>query len=607
MATTYVSFAIVNNSQANGGGLASDQIYLFVTQEKINTAWSIDVTTGIATPMPQGTLPAPVTLHALKHLDGTIRIDSSLSIPSARIYLGSSPNTVTAPNGNISGPTAGTAQFYYDFFEFALTPGSPNNLNVDTTQVDQLGLPMTLQVEPADPDFPSGSGIVATLDRQTLFGNFQAMAAGALAPFADCVFGVGTPPYRLLNPSDVIDAQLNAMLLQGKIISRSGGPGNWQAIFSITGPGARPPTNGGLRPGMLVSGPSIPTGTRVHRLPDFRTGHTVVMASTSPAATNPFVPSQDAVSVYFLKPVATRLGTYFDPAIDAFFAYYRQNPNLLKVEQNNGSGDHVYTGNVVEIQGVRAIDGNSYTYTVLQFTGGASETYNIFYPFFTTNAPAGKNTPFDKPVPPPPVWWLPSMRIFEPPSAMVFGADGVFADSAQQQGHYPGLNAAVLGGIENVVVTALARGSATALKYRHGSIDPLVVHRKANVTLQAGEDTAGLVSGSYMFSYQISQVPMVAGIPGGAPVTSFYVSSPRKILPTVTDLLTFSEFYPAGGTWSAFANYLHNGTGTKVTIDGRAYALPYDDQGGFSTDLNSDWIFGQTPAAVTVTLGPWKP
>ncbi|MBI3196916.1 MAG: hypothetical protein HYZ40_05285 [Rhodospirillales bacterium] len=603
MTTTYVSFTIVNNSQKNGGGLTSEQIYLFVTQEKINTAWRIDKSTGIATPLPPGVLPPPVTLADLS----TIKIDSSLSILSARIYLGSSPNTVTAPGNNISGPTAGTAQFYYDFFEFALTPGSPNNLNVDTTQVDQLGLPMKLQVLPADPDFPDGSGIVATLDRQTLFGNFQTMAGGNLRPFADCVFGAGTPPYRLLNPSDVVDAQLNAMLLQGTIAPGGGSSGNWLATFTITGPGQPPPTNGGLHAGMLVSGPRIPAGATVQSIPGFPTGYAVTMASTSPAATNPFVPSQGAVSVYFLKPVATRLGTYFDHAIYFFFNYYKQPQNLLKVEQHNGSGDYVYTGNVVEIHGVPAIDGNSYTYTVLQFTGGANETYNIFYPFFTTNALVGATTPFDKPVPPPPVWWLQGMKIFEPPSAMVFGADGVFADSAQQKGHYPGLNAAVLGGIENVVVTALARGCATTLKYKYGSLDPILNHRKANVTLQSGEDTAGLVSGSYMFSFQIAQVPMVANIPGGAPITSFYVTSPRKIEPTVTDLLTFSEFYPAGGTWSAFANYLHNGAGTIVTIDGRAYALPYDDQGGFSTDLNSGWFSGQTPAAVTVTLGPWKP
>jgi hypothetical protein len=39
-------------------------------------------------------------------------------------------------------------------------------------------------------------------------------------------------------------------------------------------------------------------------------------------------------------------------------------------------------------------------------------------------------------------------------------------------------------------------------------------------------------------------------------------------------------------------------------IDGRAYALPFDDQGGFSSDLNSTTT-PEEPASVTITLGPW--
>src|SRR5438067_391059 len=42
--TTYVNINIANDSQLNGAtsGLSSSQIYVFFTQENINTTWSID-------------------------------------------------------------------------------------------------------------------------------------------------------------------------------------------------------------------------------------------------------------------------------------------------------------------------------------------------------------------------------------------------------------------------------------------------------------------------------------------------------------------------------------------------------------------------------------
>jgi hypothetical protein len=611
--TSYVSINIVNNTQLNstGSGLADDQIYLFFTQESVNTAWSIDNTTGIATPIsPPGTLPAnPFTLADLKTAGGAIKIDSSVQVPSARIYLSSDTNVVTAPNGVISGPTAGIAQFYYDFFEFALTtpgpPGSPpNSINIDTTQVDQLGIPLTLQVTPNDPNFPSGSGIIATLDRQTLLADFKAMATGALAPFADCIFPTGSQantPYRLLNPSDVIGSQLQATGLDGTLTT-SGTPGKWQATFEITGPGIKPPTNGALKVGMNVSGPLIPAGITIASLPGSPDGYTVVMISSD--STNPFTRTNTPVELFFFNPVKTELGTYFDTAIDDFFTYYKIHQNALPIEQNH-NGNIVYVGNVVQLRDIVDINGNPNTYTVLQFTGNG-EVYNIFYPFFSTNSPAGKQTPFGEDVPPPPTWWASGqgLMFFAPPSLMVFGASGVFADNTQQP--LPAnCSAAVLGAIENVVVTALARGYATDWPYKYGTIIPNNPPTTATVDLSKDYDSSGLINQSYMSSFQIANIPMTITIPSGKPVGSFQVSSPLSILPTQPDLLSFGQFYPSGGTWSAFANFLHNGAGCAITIDGRAYALPFDDQGGFSSDLNAATSVA-APVSVLITMGPWS-
>ncbi|CAN7602805.1 hypothetical protein [Polaromonas sp. LjRoot131] len=614
--TSYVTLSIVNNSQANGtaSGLADDAIYLFLTQETLNQAWRMDPATGVASPMPAPGTPAPAfTLAGLKAAGGAIQLDAGVPLPSARLYFSSSPDAVTAPNGKISGPTASTADFFYDFVEVSLTctaanppaHAAPDNLNLDCTQVDQLGIPFTLQVTPRDPSFGAGSGIVATLDRQTLVADYKAMAVGPLAPFADCVYPEGSDastPYRLLNPNDVINGQLQAASLQGTL-AVSGSPGAWQASFSITGPGTPAPTNGGLVVGMPVSGPLMPAGATVGSLPGAPSGNTVVISSASSAASNPFTASTSPVELFFVTPPTTALATWFDAAIDNFFAWCKKNPGLLQIEQNN-NGNHLYTGNLVQVGGIIDISGNSNTYTVLQFTGGNSETYNLYYPFFSTNSAAGKTTPFGADVPPPPAWWTPlkGLAYYQPPSAMVFGASGVFADNTQQPLTAPN-SSAVLGAIENVIVTALGRGYATSWKFLQGGITPGNPATTATVSLSGGATTAGLVDGIDMASFQIANIPMTASIPAGAPVSSFGVSSPLAILPTTPGLLTFSQFYPAGGTLSAFANFLHN---PAVTIDGRAYALPFDDQGGFSSDLNAATSVA-SPAGVLLTLGAWAP
>lgn len=612
---SYINFKIINNTQQNSTncGLSDKDIYLFFTQEAENLTWSINTSTGIATPNSAGVLAPSVTLADIP--DNVIKVDSSISVSSARIYFSNSPTAVTNPSGvTIAGPTAETANFYYDFVEFVL-PGGSGNLNIDITQVDQLGIPMTLQVSPADPNFQSGSGILPQLDRATLISNFESMATGELAAFQDCIFSDPNDPsviYRLLNPADVLSARLNATSLQGSITT-SGCAGDWQAIFTITGPigsNGTPPTNASLSPYMEVNGPFIPAGMQIGSIPDFPNGQTVMLNSL--VNDNPFTACEN-VTLHFMKPITTPLSTYFDNAIDNFFNYYLNSPGTLKIEQNSSGTDYTYVGNVTEIGNVPNIEGGTSSYTVLQFTGGNNEIYNIYYPFFTTNSPYGKTTPSGGLVPPPPSWWAPEYGLmsYEPPSMMVFGASGVFADNTQQSSYAPPSirpsNGTILGAIENVIVSALVRGHATTWQFLEGTITDATstTPYTAEVNLSNPYTTANLNNGMYMYSYQIANIPMSIDIPATA-TTEFQVSSPLKILPTTADLLTFANFYPIGGTWSAFANFLHNGAGYNIMIDGRAYALPFDDQGGFSSDLNSVTSLTD-PASVTITLAPWSP
>ena len=682
----YVAFNITNLSQQNGGGLPDHEIYVVLSDTAY--CWKIDETTGIATKNPTK---GEVSFTKLSKIpSGTIRVEASEKIVSGRIYFSSSNSVVNGDGGTINGPNTSKADFYYDFVEFTLNHPA-NQLNIDTTQVDQFGIPITLQVTPEDPNFPQGSGIIATMDRETLISDYRSAMTGAHADFAECVFSTGKPAYRILNPSDLLSGSTAPTLLDCTVAPPGGSPGAWQATLTITGPekGSKIPTNSSVKEGWRVSGPQIPAGVSVKSCPGSPSRETIIAESDSSAKSNPFTSSTRSLKLNFYAPSTIGLSTYFDDSINSFFNNYQATtlkaeqsfpPTLLKCTMapsggspgawqatltvksgtlsglktgwavsgpqipadttihsfpsantislqttnsgtNNpfgtvstpseyffGGGDIVYHGKVVEITGIDNIDGGTSTYTVLQFTdpsGVDTAKYNIYYPFFTTNSvDADQKTPFGKPVPPPPSWWIgQGLRSFEAPSTMVFSASGVFADNTEQ---FPSDNirSTILGAFENDVVTALTRGYAAPKywKYRTGTITPVSNGSKtAKIALKSGQSTKGLFVGMHLSSLRISTIPMtVTKITSNS---SLEVSSPLPILAEPEDLLAFAQFYPPGGTWSAFANFFHNGVpGDEITIGGRAYAFPYDDNGGFSSDLTSEH-----PTSVAITLGPWKP
>lgn len=599
-------FDITNNTGASVA--ANDQIYLFLVTGG-TTAWAIDHATGIARQLSQpGTLPDHhTTIHDLPPADDgqarRLRIDSTLTLNSIRLYFSTSKDTLTPAGNALNGPPPGQVAFYYDFVEFALD-AAKQQVNIDLSQVDQFGFPFSLQVAPADPDYPDGSGFHPTLSRGALFTAYQSMASETLAAFADCVVPAAgaAPPYCLLAPQHVCANQFKAVGLIGTV-TPTGGSGPWTASFQITGPGKSPPSNGGLLvKGMPVSGAGIPGGTTVSCLPDAPNGHTVLLQSTD----GPFS-SQSNLALSFEVLPTTKLATWFDQAIDSFFTFYKARPGALQIEQNNGQ-DTVYSATVAQVGGINSISGTRPQYTVLQFTpapgSGHDQVFNIFYPFFSTNSPAGKKDPFKNPVPPPPYWWRMGLNINEPPSEMVFGADGVFADNTLQFSDK--LNQGLLGALENAVVTGLARASIGSWRYVTGTIQPDEADAHKG-TVTCTQPVPADIAGKHLFSFRLDNMPMRVN-PSGVGGNTFLVYSPVRLKPTPNDLLTYFTMYPAGGTWSAYAWFMHNGytqngVPVKVTIGGRAYALPFDDQGGFSSDLTSTW--SGTPSRVSITLNPW--
>lgn len=189
---------------------------------------------------------------------------------------------------------------------------------------------------------------------------------------------------------------------------------------------------------------------------------------------------------------------------------------------------------------------DGFTYNVLQFTGpdpdnaGQMVQLNIFEPFFSTNAPTGSTLPPTASYyagKPPAPSWLTNPN--ETAAQMVFGNDGVFGDANLQT-----YNGNTLSANQQSVLADLENQVVAALNRGIANL--------YNTTAQ----------------WQDS-----------------------------------SNYYPTGQVSNSYAQFLHTQSisGTPVFIDGKAYAIAYDDQGGQNPTLvlvNQD--------TVSVTLGPWN-
>lgn len=577
-----------------------------------------------------GGAPSPVTL--------------SFSLPA--ITIGQVNGVVQVTGGSATA----AATYVYDFAEFAITPNSGQatyTLTVDTTQVDQFGLPYRLQTTPADSINPAGSGTISAASRAGIFADFTAaMTAAGLTPFLDGIVpgpSPGSSPRRLLAPQDVIVQQAaQSKPLQTPVLSvgsLGGSAGAWTAQLTVPADTAEQLLNGQgqLTGTFYVFGGLLPAGTLVTAAD--ASANTITVQTGSQATTNPFsTTAGQFVTIY--TPPTTGLNTWFGPAVtsstnvngnntlDDFFAYWLARPGQLQLEVTGQNGPTIYSGTVTTIQ-QQSTAGTPATYTVLQMAGGTSgEKYNIFYPYFTTNSPAGKTDPFGNAVPAPPVWMFPGSYLAggnESPSQMVFAADGVFANSAlapqgaPPTGAYTGI-ATALGSLENQIVTALARGYATSWQTVQGAVPGAVSPDGRTVTwqlptgtLSGAAPTNTLTVGMNVSSWSIFSVPMeITSIDAANDRVTVWTPATFTGSPPVTDMLLFFDMYPAGQRWSGYAKYLHNLMGYDVFIGGRAYALPYDDNGGFSTTLSSVYnpatpltTGGTTAARATITLGNW--
>lgn len=621
---TSANILIANNA---GSQLPSSNVYLLLEG---NGSYYTVAPTGSANP---GTLmPITSTLTSL----GNVPKDQTgmyyqVTIPqpftSARLYVTTDPNMTTQPKAG----TTGSA--YYDYVEPNL---ASDGLNVDTTQVDQFGMPITIQVVPNDPAHTSGSGVNNGVTRDQIIQQYQNQMStvqnGLFQPYLDSI-STTNPTYQILAPQYVINDQFTAQQqtsTQTATITPSGGSsGHWTATLG----GLTPPTNA------FVSGPYIPAGTMINN---------GVLVNTSTSATNPFTsvtitPAANGEGLNFIPLPAggfTDLASWFGPtwgsttnlnsgnAIDALFTYYKTNSFY---QEDNGNGVQLYTGQLKQITAANITGGTS-TYAVLQFTNGTNETYNIFYPYFTTNSPVGKTDPFGNQVPPPPQYFQlgnsqQNITNYLSPSQMVFGASGVFADQLAQTAQFSVSSTTVLADLERDVAAALIRGYGTTLI---STANPLSApdlpyftvnpsdNTKGTWTLTSPQDLAlapSLKKGMYLDSFKSSKLPMqITDISIGTTSATISVSSVNGPIttPLPPDNLQFFYLYQSGSTYDAYSAFFQNRGdftgGTQINIEGRAYGDPYSDYMDFSSDINStpDPLgAAQQTGTLYVTLQPW--
>jgi len=391
---TVIPFYIANNTQEfdTNSGLASEKIYVFFeaktdSDEKVPKLFNIDTTTGAATtsvgftPTLLSDLPTETPKYDTY---SKITIDTTTypNLYGGRLYFSSDSTAVKADGGgNAQNPKA-KQEFYYDYVEFAINTNDKKEikLTVDTSQIDQVGMPITLQLSPNDPLNTKGSGTIDTLDRKTMFDNYEAAmkADPQFAGYNDLLISKGDGGYyQILSPQNLIDSQLttnsdgkgNGIQYIANIIVGTGTPGNWTTTVTLIGN-----NNLQCKNGMQVEGPYIPAGSTVSGIPDSNPGpggSTFTLTSTLPD--NPFLGATNVPLMVYTAP-ATVLNSWFGPAvgqpanlnsgnsIDDFFLYWKSNPDKLLVENtsepnrrpkgapvNGDSASFVYTGNVTTV------------------------------------------------------------------------------------------------------------------------------------------------------------------------------------------------------------------------------------------------------------------
>ncbi len=215
----YFEVEISNNTTHNGGGETSDNIFVSMVsqthaykfEQYINANGKTVYVATVDTPT--GGSVASISLSTLVNqinnntLGFYVQVfdGSPLGIAGGRIYFANENNAVPY-SAKGPGGIAPNASFVYDFVEFTVD-SAKIQLNLDTTQVDQFGIPIYLQVNPIVPDFKDGTGIVSSQTRAGVIQDFKNYTAKHSDFTAYQGIYKDATVDRLLAPQHVIDGK----------------------------------------------------------------------------------------------------------------------------------------------------------------------------------------------------------------------------------------------------------------------------------------------------------------------------------------------------------------------------------------------------------------
>lgn len=528
----FVSVLISNNT-----GISDSDLYVFVTDGN-NNFYLLDAANNY-----QATAQSAACSILLSDLPLSstgvyeFYISSALNITGGRIWFTTSSTALTQGTKGIVQPTA-TADFVFDFVELATTApvlNTSGNANIDTTQVDALGIPITVFVNPTTngltfpPPMPTAAPTASSTDK---YPNV-----------------IGIVPWMALNK--IIDGFTSNIA------------GTAYAPFSVC---------------------------------NWKSG-----------SVQRFVAPFHLINNYSSGTTSSTLATFLDTAIYSFFKYYMTNSLVLQdpVSLNK------FTGTVTTVQTTDINGGNS-TYNVLQFTG-SGETFNMYFPYFTTNCsafPGVLATGVD--LAPPPSWWSGNLPESMPATAMVLACAGTFSDSTFQTGV---TNTTLLGNLENQVGSLLTRGLTPAINNlisfsaQYSAAD--IQYNQVSITSLPSDVI--ISTGMYMVKQLAAQpLKVVSAATVGNSTEQIIITNPvGQILPIPESLFQCGSFYPdttnSAGYSNIYSKYLHYGLGSNTAplLDNIGYGYSFDDQGGYSNDITANYDSNNS-LTVGIFLGPLK-
>jgi hypothetical protein len=462
-AGNYFEVQFTNHTARHGGGQPSTGLYVSVTSQTSPYKLTQYLSGGDAVYVAEvdATASGTVASYPLSQLvdatDGTLGFYVKVSDGSAiqaftggRIYVADQANAVPLTVGGAPAGVSPTSSFDYDFIEFTVDPAT-SQLNLDTTQVDQFGMPINLQVAPVQPDFANGTGIVTTADRATIVGQF-ATYAGASTPYAAYAGVVQSSPTRLLAPQHVIDGDVAGTLALQRSFDESllnffneyyAGPGGGGKTLYLTGNGANGPEIFAGTTKKDFSALDLNGTSQQYTVLQFQgTGYQYMEADTD---LFPAVPSVVGASTGSNTPT-TLNDTNVSWTTNQFQGF------KVTILAGTGKGQTRDIGSntptqLVVTTGWTTVPDDTSSFAIWRdsdFYGGA--TYQVFYPYWTGtggNAANSHAAGLDSAVPPPQWYaanWPSSENNIGLPvtsaGRMVFGCSGSFADDVQQKAYY---------------------------------------------------------------------------------------------------------------------------------------------------------------------------